>query len=131
MHAQQLRNAVRAAAGDPVTLVSEFDQRTEAEVTPYYRGQVAVDRVRVAEMTAIREGTDPPPPDPARLGWLAGVGRDPMLFRGIQDVGACLAHPQEVMARPGFRERALSFADGPAPVTPGPDREQLLRLVAG
>jgi hypothetical protein len=35
------------------------------------------------------------------------------------------------MDRPGFRERALSFADGPVPATPGPDREQLLRLVAG
>jgi hypothetical protein len=122
---------VRAAAGDPVALVSDFDQRTEAAVTPYYRSQVALDRARTAEMAALRQGTEPPPPDPARAGWMAGLGRDPVLFRAIQEVGACLAHAQEVMERPGFRERALSFADGPAPAVPGPDREHLLRIAAG
>jgi 2-polyprenyl-6-methoxyphenol hydroxylase-like FAD-dependent oxidoreductase len=131
MHVQQLRDAVRAAAGDPLALAHEFDRRTEAEVTPYYRGQVATDRARVAEMAALRAGAEPPPLDPPRAGWMAGLSQDPVLLRGLMDVGACLAHPQEVMARPGFLDRALSFAGDPLPVMPGPDRDTLVSLAAG
>ena len=47
-----------------MALAGEFDRRTEAEVTPYYRGQVATDRARIAEMDALRAGTEPPPPEP-------------------------------------------------------------------
>jgi 2-polyprenyl-6-methoxyphenol hydroxylase-like FAD-dependent oxidoreductase len=130
IHAQQLRDAIRASAGDPLALAHEFDRRTESEVTPYYRGQVATDRARIAEMDALRAGAAPPPsPDPARAGWMAGIGQDPVLFRGIMDVGSCLAHAQEVMARPGFRERALAYAGTPVRAAPGPDRAELLSLV--
>jgi len=128
MHAQQLRDGVRESAGDPLALAHEFDRRTEAEVTPYYRGQVATDRGRIAEMDALRDGTEPPPPDPARAGWMAGLTREPRLLRGLMEVGSCLAHPQEVMARPGFLDLALSYANEPPPATPGPDRETLVTL---
>jgi len=131
MHAQKLRDAVRDSEGDPLALAHEFDRRTEAEVTPYYRGQVATDRARVAEMDALRAGAEPPSPDPPRAGWMAGLSQDPVLLRGLMDVGACLAHPQEVMARPGFLDRALSFAGDPLPVMPGPDRETLVTLATG
>jgi 2-polyprenyl-6-methoxyphenol hydroxylase-like FAD-dependent oxidoreductase len=131
MHAQQLRDAVRQSAGDPLALAHEFDRRTEAEVTPYYRGQVATDRSRIAEMDALRAGTEPPPLDPARAGWMAGLTREPRLLRGLMEVGSCLAHPQEVMARPGFLDLALSYADEPAPAMPGPDRAALVKLAAG
>jgi 2-polyprenyl-6-methoxyphenol hydroxylase-like FAD-dependent oxidoreductase len=131
VHAQQLRDAVRESAGDPLALAHEFDRRTEAEVTPYYRGQVATDRGRIAEMDALRAGTEPPPPDPARAGWMAGLTREPELLRGLMEVGSCLAHPQEVMARPGFLDLALSYADEPAQAMPGPDRDTLVKLAAG
>jgi hypothetical protein len=130
MHAQQLRDGVRESAGDPLALAHEFDRRTEAEVTPYYRGQVATDRGRIAEMDALRAGTEPPRPDPARAGWMAGLTREPRLLRGLMEVGSCLAHPQEVMARPGFLDLALSYADEPAPAIPGPDRDALVSLAA-
>lgn len=130
LHAQQLRDAIRESAGDPLALAHAFDRRTESEVTPYYRGQVATDRARVAEMDALRAGTEPPsPPDPARAGWMAGIGHDAVLFRGLMDVGSCLSHAQEVMARPGFMERALAYAGTPVKAMPGPDRAQLLSLV--
>jgi 2-polyprenyl-6-methoxyphenol hydroxylase-like FAD-dependent oxidoreductase len=131
LHAQQLRDGVRESAGDPLALAHEFDRRTEAEVTPYYRGQVATDRGRIAEMDALRAGTEPPRPDPARAGWMAGLTREPRLLRGLMEVGSCLAHPQEVMARPGFLDLALSYADEPAPAIPGPDRDALVKLAAG
>jgi 2-polyprenyl-6-methoxyphenol hydroxylase-like FAD-dependent oxidoreductase len=130
LHAQQLRDGVRESAGDPLALAHEFDRRTEAEVTPYYRGQVATDRGRIAEMDALRAGTEPPRPDPARAGWMAGLTREPRLLRGLMEVGSCLAHPQEVMARPGFLDLALSYADEPAPAIPGPDRDALVSLAA-
>jgi hypothetical protein len=47
------------------------------------------------------------------------------------EVGSCLAHPQEVMARPGFLDLALSYADEPAPAMPGPDRDAMVKLAAG
>jgi len=34
------------------------------------------------------------------------------------EVGTCLAHPQEVMARPGFLHLALSYAGEPSPTSP-------------
>jgi hypothetical protein len=47
------------------------------------------------------------------------------------EVGSCLAHPQEVMARPGFLHLALSYAGEPSPTQPGPDRDALIKLAAG
>jgi hypothetical protein len=52
-------------------------------------------------------------------------------LRGLMEAGSCLTHPQEVMARPGFRELALSFAGEPVPAMPGPDRDTLVTLAAG
>lgn len=80
---------------------------------------------------ALRAGTEPPRPDPARAGWMAGLTREPRLLRGLMEVGSCLAHPQEVMTRPGFLDLALSYADEPAPAMPGPDRDALVKLAAG
>jgi hypothetical protein len=59
------------------------------------------------------------------------AGQDPDLFRALLDIVGCLQLPTEVLARPGLAERALRLAadQPPAPV-PGPDREQLLRLLA-
>jgi 2-polyprenyl-6-methoxyphenol hydroxylase-like FAD-dependent oxidoreductase len=131
VHAQQLRDAVRESAGDPLALAHDFDRRTEAEVTPYYRGQVATDRGRIAEMDALRAGTEPSPPDPVRAGWMAGLLREPRLLRGLMEVGSCLAHSQQVLARPGFLDLVLSYADEPAQAMPGPDRDALVKLAAG
>jgi len=131
IHAQQLKYGLRLSAGDPLVLAHEFDRRTETEVTPFYRGQVATDRARIAEMDALRAGAEPPPPDPIRAGWMAGLTRDPRLLRGLMEVGSCLAHPQEVMARPGFRDLALSYSGEPPAAMPGPDRGTLVTLAAG
>jgi hypothetical protein len=62
---------------------------------------------------------------------MAGLTREPRLLRGLMEVGSCLAHPQEAMARPGFPGLTLSCADEPAPAMPGPDRDALVKLAAG
>ncbi len=62
LHAVRLRDVVREAADRPRDLVEQFDRRTEAEITPWYDAQRAFDRTRFAEMEALREGRQPPPP---------------------------------------------------------------------
>jgi len=57
---------------------------------------------------------------------------DPEVLRGLLEIVTCLALPQQVMARPGMQERIARYADAPPPPpTPGPDRAQLLDLLAG
>jgi hypothetical protein len=67
-------------------------------------------------------------PDPVIAGWSAGAMQDSMLFRGLLDLTLCLDSREHVLARPGFRERAASFAGAPPVRLPGPDRAQLLAL---
>jgi 2-polyprenyl-6-methoxyphenol hydroxylase-like FAD-dependent oxidoreductase len=127
-HAQRLRDVVRAAGGDPVALARDWDRATEQDVTPFYRGQIVADQIRLAEMAALREGRDPAPADPVTAGWAAGAMQDSALFRGLLDLTLCLDSREQVLARPGFRERAASFAGAPPMALPGPDRAQLLAL---
>jgi flavin-dependent dehydrogenase len=61
-HAARLRDVVRAHQDDPVELAEAWDAVTEAEFTPWYRATVAVDRGRLAEIEALREGREPPAP---------------------------------------------------------------------
>jgi hypothetical protein len=59
---------------------------------------------------------------------------DAELFRLGLEYVATLATAQEIMDRPGIRERMQSavaeLAQRPPPPMPGPDREQLLRLAS-
>lgn len=132
VQAQLLRGVVRDSLDDPAELVRAFDEGTEREVTPFYRNQLAADRARIAEMDAIRAGTQPPPPDPRQVALLTAAMHDPEVFRGLAEILTCLALPQQVMARPGMPERVGRFAAAPPPPpTPGPDRARLLELLAG
>jgi 2-polyprenyl-6-methoxyphenol hydroxylase-like FAD-dependent oxidoreductase len=131
VHAQLLRAVVRASLDDPVELARAFDERTDREVAPFYRAQLTADRERIAEMDALRAGREPPPPDPTRSGLLTAAAHDADAFRALLETGTCLALPEEVLARPGMAERLAAHAGEPPPVSPGPDRAQLLELLAG
>jgi len=138
MHAVRLRDVLRTRDDDPLALAERFDAVTEAEVAPWYHSQVAADRNRIAQIEALREGREPPPPADEisrRLASLAAtMARDPDLFRaGLEYVGT-LTPIQEIVRRPGVTERihaALeAMRDEPPLVMPGPDRAQLLQLLA-
>ena len=131
LHAQLLRAAVRSSLDDPGELARAFDEATEREVTPFYRSQLAADRARITEMDALRAGREPPPPDPVRAGLLAAAAHDADAYRALLETVTCLALPGEVLARPGMAERLAAHAGEPPPGTPGPDRRQLLDLLAG
>jgi 2-polyprenyl-6-methoxyphenol hydroxylase-like FAD-dependent oxidoreductase len=134
-HAALLRDVVRARLDDPRALAEEWRERTECELVPWYRGCVASDRARVAEMEAHRAGRAPEPPDDPgaalRTALFAAMPYDADVYRAGMEIIGCLAQPQDVLARPGLAERVLAIADdlGGAPPM-GPGRDELLRLVA-
>jgi flavin-dependent dehydrogenase len=131
VHAQLLRAVVRTHLDDPAELARAFDELTEQQVAPFYRSQLATDRARIAEMDALRAGRRPPPPDPARTALLTAAAHDADAYRALLETITCLALPDEVLERPGMAERLAAHAGEPPPVTPGPDRAQLLQLLAG
>ena len=130
-----LRGVV-AEHDDPAGLVDAFDEATERELTPWYRATVAFDRGRLAEINAIRSGTELPAPAPddmaarVRAALPLAMTRDADVFRAGLEIASCLALPQEVFARPGLAQRVLEVARGEVARLPAPDREQVLKLVA-
>ena len=129
IHAQLLRGVVAAHLGDPAELARIWDECTEQVVGPYYRNQVGADRVRVAELRALADGGDPPAADPLMSGFFTAAMHDPEVFRGMIETVTCLAVPQEVLARPGMRERIEEHRGAGLRPAPGPDRAQLLQLL--
>jgi 2-polyprenyl-6-methoxyphenol hydroxylase-like FAD-dependent oxidoreductase len=133
-HTVRLRDVVREHGADPAALADAWRAATESELAPWYRATVAGDRARLAEIDAARNGHAPPPPsepaDVLRAALFAAMPRDADVFRAGLEIAGCLAHPQEVFARPGFADRVLALAaeanGGP---TWGPEREELLRIV--
>jgi 2-polyprenyl-6-methoxyphenol hydroxylase-like FAD-dependent oxidoreductase len=134
LHAVQLRDAVRTAGGDPGTLVRRFDELTETHVTPWYRAQIAMDRARYAQIAVLQEGREPPPPteDLARrtMALFTAMIADPDLFRATLEYVGTVTPIQDVLARADVARKVADAAD-PPPMPPlGPDRTQLLALVA-
>jgi 2-polyprenyl-6-methoxyphenol hydroxylase-like FAD-dependent oxidoreductase len=134
LHAVRLRDVARSHLGDPAALAEAWDAVTEAELTPWYRATVAVDRQRLAEIDALREGREPPAPDDpvsrVRAALPAAMRLDPDVFRAGYEIVACLTIPQDVFARPGLAGRVLDLASTATMPALGPDRGELLRLVA-
>ena len=138
LHAQRLRDCLRRFGDDPLQLASHFDEVTERELRPWYDAQIASDRVRFKAMEAHRAGKPvQAPADPLthdlfllRTSMLA----DGELFRLGLEYIATLATAQEIMARPGVRQRmqeaVAELRQHPPPPIPGPNREQLLTLVS-
>ena len=113
-----------------------FDAKTEADITPWYDAQIAVDRARFAAMEAFRDGRTPTAPtdqlstDIRSL--LLTMVTDPDLFRaGIQYIGT-ITPVQTILQRAGVADRIHAVKDAikhaPPPPMPGPDRARLLSL---
>ena len=138
MHAVRLRDVLRDPRDDPGALVQRFDEATEAEVAPWYHAQIAVDRTRFAQIEALREGREPPPPadelSRQLASLLANMAADPDLFRDALEYIGTITPIQEIVQRPEVvrRIRAATQATGASvPMQmPGPDRSRLLELVA-
>jgi 2-polyprenyl-6-methoxyphenol hydroxylase-like FAD-dependent oxidoreductase len=130
VHAQALRHAVRTHLEDPLAFARAFDDVTRARVEPFYRQQLAFDESRLAEMNALRNGLAPPPPSPDLAKLLNASTKDATVFRARVEMMTCLDVPGDVLSRPGLRELIEEHGAGEPFLMPGPDREQLLALLA-
>ncbi len=139
LHALRLRDAVRAHGDQPRALVEDFDRRTEAEMTPWYHAQIVNDRARFAEMEAIREGREVPPPA-SELGrriraLYQAIPASPDLFRDLLEYVGTITPVQEILERPEVVQRLAAAREvmkgmpPPGPM-PGPNRSQLLQIVS-
>jgi flavin-dependent dehydrogenase len=135
LHAVATSEVVAEHLGDPRALALAHDDVTQARLTPWYRHTVGLDRARAAAIRAEIEGVPPAlSDDPAAV-----VGRalpqaavqDADVFRAFLEISGVLALPQEVLARPGLRERILELAEGQqSPPVAAPSRSQLLEMMA-
>ena len=131
LHAQVLRDVVRDHLDDPAALARAYDAETERQVTPYYRNQIGADRVRVAEMTALLDGTPTPRPNRVVGTFVAAAFHDADVFRALIETVICVALPQEVMARPHVAAKMAEMRGAAPPPDPVMERDRLLELLAG
>jgi hypothetical protein len=131
IHAQLLRPTARHHLGDLAAFARAWDEGTEQHVAPYHRNQIAADRVRLAEMTALREGRPWTPPDSPMSRLASAAAWDPGAFRAFLATVFCMALPQDVLTRRDISDTLDRIGDKSPPPFPGPDRQRLLQLLAG
>jgi 2-polyprenyl-6-methoxyphenol hydroxylase-like FAD-dependent oxidoreductase len=132
IHAQVLRDVVRQHINDPGAFSIDFDAETERRVGPFYRNQIAADRVRIAEMNALEEGAPLPAPNPVMAKLLFASSEDADVLRGLIEMAMCVALPQEVVARPKVAAKLAELDGHPLPPNPNIiDRHRMAALLDG
>jgi 2-polyprenyl-6-methoxyphenol hydroxylase-like FAD-dependent oxidoreductase len=135
MHAVTLRDTLRTgAADDPGQFALAFSDVTEADLMPWYQATLHFDRHRLAEIDAVVEATPYEPGDPA---WEmikcleCAAPADPDLLRAFVSLASITKSGEEVFSVPKVAERAMELGGHWREVVPpGPDREQLLAIIA-
>jgi hypothetical protein len=135
MHVQRLRDVIRAHLDYPHEFCKVWDAVTEAELVPWCRENLEEDRARFGEIEARRNGLTPQASSAnsavLRQALLAAAPRDPDAFRAFRASRCCLTPPNETFTHPQFVGHILELAsDSDRPPPAGPDRTQLLRLLA-
>jgi 2-polyprenyl-6-methoxyphenol hydroxylase-like FAD-dependent oxidoreductase len=130
IHALLLRDVLRKHEAADEELALDFDERTESDVAPFFRNQQRADRLRIAEMSAERDGLPAPEGDPTAARFWTAAMRDPDLFRGLLDTVTCLALPEQVLSRPGAQEAMQRLGSDVRPAFPGPSRRELVHLLS-
>jgi 2-polyprenyl-6-methoxyphenol hydroxylase-like FAD-dependent oxidoreductase len=135
LHAIALRDLLAIGSlDDPLATAQRWHQVTQEYVEPWYRSTLSFDRHRLAEIEAEIAGvpyeTDDPTWEITRA-LMSGSMQDPDVFRGFLEIAGLISTPDELLARPGMFDRVIAAGAGwrEEPVL-GPDREQLLKIVA-
>ena len=103
----------------------------------FYHAQIAADRIRFAQIQALREGREPPEPVDELGRHLASLfatmTADPDLFRAALEYIGTLTPIQQIVRRPRVAHAVRTAMDAlreSAPIEmPGPDRRELLDIV--
>jgi len=137
MHAVITAEAVAEHLADPRALALAQDRLTRERLLPWYESTSREDRRRVADIAAVVAGRPPEAPDAVSAlirDMAVGMMVDPGIFRAYLESRLALSRPEEILARPGFAERAREVAASQPPAgpsgKPGPDRAELLRMIA-
>jgi 2-polyprenyl-6-methoxyphenol hydroxylase-like FAD-dependent oxidoreductase len=132
LHAQVLRNVARRHIDDPAAFSLEYDAETERQVAPFYRNQIAADRARSAEMSALEAGMPVPIPNPVMAKLLFASSQDADVLRGVIEIAMCLALPQDVIARPAVAAKLAELDGYELPQDPNIiDRKRMAALLDG
>jgi 2-polyprenyl-6-methoxyphenol hydroxylase-like FAD-dependent oxidoreductase len=141
LHGLTLRDELRRSdLSDPAGFAAAFDAATMAAVEPFYQASHFYNQHRLAEIDAEVRGDRY---EPADRQWeliktlnRAAV-RDPDCLRGAMSIAHLLRTPDQVLAQPGLREKAMAagadWRDAPVsgPGGPGgPSRAELVSLAA-
>lgn len=134
LHAVALRDLLRDhPVDDPLGFARAFEEATDRMVRPWYRATLHYDRHRLAEMEATVRGEPYDVDDPAweiTRALQHAAGLDGELLRGFLRIAGLLDTIDDVLAAPGFHERAAQVgADWRTAETPGPDRAELLEIL--
>jgi 2-polyprenyl-6-methoxyphenol hydroxylase-like FAD-dependent oxidoreductase len=130
LQAQALRKALREHTDDVGAFAAAYDAETERQVLPLYRNQLATDRIRIAEMNALFDGTPLPEPNPVLARFFAAAYRDADVFRAMLESYMCLTDLEHALARPHVAAKMAEFKVPPSPPPAPIDRERLFGLLA-
>jgi flavin-dependent dehydrogenase len=133
IHAAALRDVLHDAPADPVGLQQQWHDATMQEAEAWYRGTLAFDEGRLAEIHALLEDRphEPTPSFEITKALQSAAGKDPEILRAFISLVGVLALPEEVLSQPGVFERVVELGGGWRDEhLPGPSREELLALVA-
>ena len=133
-HAELLADTLDDHGDDPVTAALAFAEATRVTIEPWYHASQAQDR---------HDGSSHDDPDDGpvgvgsiiRHGLLPAAGRDPVVFRAFMRMFNLLDRPEAVLLDHQVQARVLAAwqdrGNRPAPPRLGPDRTELLQLLAG
>jgi 2-polyprenyl-6-methoxyphenol hydroxylase-like FAD-dependent oxidoreductase len=136
IHVQALRDHLRATSlDDHLGLALGWDETTEEVVGPWYRGTLAFDRHRLAEIDAQIAEQPYDTDDPVWAFTKAmekAAQQSPDVLRGFLRIATVQETPDEVFSQPAVLEAVLSKGAGwEDDVAPGPSRAELVSIVGG
>jgi hypothetical protein len=135
-HAAALRDLLHdwngSAPSDPVDVARAWYDSTMQSVEPWYRGTLAFDQGRLAQIHAEMAGKpfEPEPEYEMTMALMAATGKDPDMLRTFLDIAGVIKPPAEVFAAPGVFEKVIELGSGwRDEKLPGLNREELLAVV--
>jgi 2-polyprenyl-6-methoxyphenol hydroxylase-like FAD-dependent oxidoreductase len=133
MHTEVLLDVLRKHDAGSAELTFAFDAATRAVIGPWYDATVQNGQLRIAEMGAVARGEPFAPEGPAAIAMALARAKssDEDAARWFAELLSCLTTPEELFSRPGVLARVIEIdARADQPPMPGPDRAELLALVA-
>ena len=132
IHAVALRDLLADGPQDPVELACRWHDATQRSAEPWFRGTLAYDEGRLAEIDALLDGRDFQPDLEYEMvqALQNAAGKDPQMLRRTLALAGALDLPEEIFSQPGVAEQTMALGgDWRSNGLPGPDRDGLVQVV--